>query len=97
MACICIPNQMFDSIRISVLRNITKIWNKIIHIKDAKNINFYKNNAKQSHIAQNVTETWQKYFQSFIAIEILPQNFCQLFRNISLQHYNFNFMKYFCK
>ena len=24
-----------------------------------------------SHIAQNIAETWQKYFQSFIAIEIL--------------------------
>ena len=48
-------------------------------------------------IAENITETCQKYFQSFIAIEILPQNFCQLFQNISLQHYNFNFLKYFCK
>ena len=29
-----------------------------------------------SHIAQNITETCQKYFQSFIAIEILSQYFC---------------------
>ena len=36
------------------------------------------------HIAQNIAETCQKYFQSFIAIEILPQHFCQLFQNISL-------------
>ena len=50
-----------------------------------------------SHIAQNIAETCQKYFQSFIAIEILPQHFCQLFQYISLQHYNFNFLKYFCK
>ena len=49
------------------------------------------------HIAQNIVETCQKYFQSFIAIEILPQHFCQLFPNISLQHYNVNFLKYFCK
>ena len=48
-----------------------------------------------SHIAQNIAETCQKYFQSFIAIEILPQHFCQLFQNISLQNYNFNFIKYF--
>ena len=34
---------------------------------------------KYTHIAQNVAETGQKYFQSFIAIEILPQHFCQLF------------------
>ena len=50
-----------------------------------------------SHIAQNIAETWQKYFQSFIAIEILLQPFFQLFQNISLQDYNFNFLKYFCK
>ena len=50
-----------------------------------------------AHIAQNIAETCQKYFQSFIAIEILPQYFCQLFQNILLQHYNFNFSKYFRK
>ena len=50
-----------------------------------------------AHIAQNIAETCQKYFQSFIAIEMLPQHFCQLFQNISLQHYNFNFLKYFCE
>ena len=49
------------------------------------------------HIAQNIAETCQKYFQALIAIEILPQHFCQLFQNILLQHYNFNFLKYFCK
>ena len=32
-----------------------------------------------THIAQNIAETCQKYFQSFIAIEILRQYFCQLF------------------
>ena len=36
-----------------------------------------------SHIAQNIAETCQKYFQSFIEIKILPQHFCQLFQNIS--------------
>ena len=50
-----------------------------------------------SHIAQNIAETCQKYFQSFIAIEILSQYFCQILQNISLQHYNFNILKYFCK
>ena len=53
--------------------------------------------ACDSHIAQNIAETCQKYFQFFIAIEILPQHFCQRFQNISLQHYNFNFLKYFRK
>ena len=48
-----------------------------------------------SHIAQNIAETCQKYFQSFIAIEILSKHFCQLFQNISLQRYNFHFLKYF--
>ena len=52
---------------------------------------------ESTHIAQNIAETCQKYFQSFIAIEILPQHFRQLFQNISLQHYNFNFLKYFSK
>ena len=32
MLCTYIPNQMFDSIKVPVLRNITKIWKKIIHI-----------------------------------------------------------------
>ena len=54
-------------------------------------------NTDSTHIAQSIAETWQKYFQSFIAIEILPQHFCQFFQNISLQHYNFNFLKYVCK
>ena len=39
-----------------------------------------------SHIAQNNAEICQKYFQSFIAIEILSQYFCQILQNISLQH-----------
>ena len=50
-----------------------------------------------AHIAQNIAEICQKYFQYFIAIKILPQHFRQLFQNISLQHYNFKFLKYFCK
>ena len=49
------------------------------------------------YIAQNIAETCQKYFQFFIAIEILSQYFCQILQNISLQHYNFNILKYFCK
>ena len=49
-----------------------------------------------AHIAQNIAETCQKYFQSFIAIE-MSQHFCQILQNISLQHYNFQFLKYFCK
>ena len=35
-----IPNQKFDSIRISVLRDTTNIWKKIDLIKDVKNIYF---------------------------------------------------------
>ena len=50
-----------------------------------------------AHIAQNIAETCQKYFQSFNAIKILSQYFCQLLKNISLQHYNFNILKYFSK
>ena len=48
-----------------------------------------------THIAQNIAETCQKNFQSFIGIEILSQYFCQILQNISLQHYNFNILKYF--
>ena len=33
-----ILNQKFDSIRISIFRDITKIWKKITRIKDIKNI-----------------------------------------------------------
>ena len=50
-----------------------------------------------THVAQNIAETGHTYSQSFIVNEILPQHFCQLFKNISLQHYNFNFLKYFLK
>ena len=50
-----------------------------------------------THIAQNIVETSQKYFQSFIAIEIFSQNLCEILQNISLQNYNFNFLKYFCE
>ena len=42
---------------------------------------------KITHIAQNIAERCQEYFQYFIAIEIL--------QNILSQHYNFNFLKYF--
>ena len=48
-----------------------------------------------THIAQNLAEKSQKYFQTFIAIKILSQHFCQILQNISSQHYNFNFPKYF--
>ena len=44
----------------------------------------------RSHIAQNIAEKYQKYFQYFIAIEILSQYFCQILQNISSQHYNFD-------
>ena len=47
------------------------------------------------HIAQNIAERCQEYFLYFIAIEILSQHFCQILQNISSQHYNFNFLKYF--
>ena len=50
-----------------------------------------------SYIAQNIAERRQKYFQYFIAIEILAQNFCQILQNIPSQHYNFKFLKYFLK
>ena len=53
--------------------------------------------SSPSHIAQNILETCQKYFQSFIAIEILSQYLCPILQNISRQHYNFNILKYFCK
>ena len=42
------------------------------------------NTTRLAHIAQNIAETCQNYFQSLIAIEILPQHFCQLFQNILL-------------
>ena len=33
-----------------------------------------------THIAQNIAKTCQKYFKYFIAIEILPQHFRQIFK-----------------
>ena len=58
-------------------------------------MNFWNhwNGTKKTHgssyIAQNIAETCQKYFQFFIANQIL--------QNISSQLYNFNFLKYFWK
>ena len=46
-------------------------------------------------IAQNIAETCQKYFQSFIATEILSQYFLKIFQNILSQHCNFNFLNFF--
>ena len=68
-----------------------------------KPLSIYKNYAKflhfmrtvSTHIAQNIAETCQKYLESLIANEILSQHFCQILRNISSQHYNFNILKYF--
>ena len=78
------------------VRNQLALWCLFAHELPAKRLIIFvlcnrhnKNLKKKSstHIAQNIAETCQKYFQSFIAIEILPQYFCQLFQNISLQHY----------
>ena len=35
-------------------------------------------NRPLAHIAQNISKTCQKYFQSFIAIEIFSQRFCHI-------------------
>ena len=48
-----------------------------------------------THIAPNIAETCQKYFQSFIPNKIFSQRFCQILQNISLQHYNFNVSQIF--
>ena len=39
--------------------------------------------SRTPHIAQNTTDTYRKYFQYFIAIEILSQRFRQILQNIS--------------
>ena len=49
---------------------------------------------KYTHTAQNIAETGQKYFQSFITNEKLSQHFCRILKNISSQLYNFNYLKY---
>ena len=38
---------------------------------------------KFTHIAQIIAETCQKYFQSFIATEMLSQHFYRILQNIS--------------
>ena len=77
-----IPLQFFNIARIFIKRQ-----------KDFKNIS----KSFQKYHYKNIYPHSQKYFQSFIAMEILSQYFCQILQNISLQHYNFNFLKYFCK
>ena len=58
-------------------------------------IKVWKMKEKLPHIAQNIAETSQKYFQSFVTDGILSQHFCQILKNIALQLYYFNFLKYF--
>ena len=53
--------------------------------------------SKAAHIAQNIAEICHKYFQYFISIEILLQNFCQILQNISSTHYSLILQKYFLK
>ena len=65
-----------------------------IFLKCVKSAHFNESCLQYSHIAQNIAETCQKYFQSFIANEILSQYFCQILKDISSQLYNFNFLKY---
>ena len=45
-----------------------------------------KNEFDDGHIAQTIAETYQKYFQSFIATEIFSEHFFQILQNISSQH-----------
>ena len=52
-----------------------------------------KKRYKYTHIAQNIAEICQKYF--FFTKEILSEHFCKILQNISSQHYNYNFLKYF--
>ena len=77
----------------SFLFSFTKLpqWN-FIRKEDERLIEFVI-----AHIAQNIADTCQKYFQFFIATETLSQHFCQILQNISSQIYNFNFLKYFWK
>ena len=42
-----IPKQKFDTIRIAVLRDITKIWKKINHIKHDMNIYFIESEFRK--------------------------------------------------
>ena len=66
-------------------------WNVLLFVRNSFNL------QNLTHIAQNIAKTYQKYFQSFMAIEILSQYCCQILQNISLQHCNFNILEYFCK
>ena len=78
------------------VRNVAFVRQLRKHFHQIKNLKIFESSFT-AHIAQNIAETFQKYFQSFFVIEILPQHFFQLFQNISLQHYNYNFLKYFSK
>ena len=44
---------------------------------------FFAKKLYPAHIAQSIAEICQKYFQSYIAIEILSLHFCQILQNIS--------------
>ena len=46
-----------------------------------------------TYMAQNIVGRCQKYFQYFIAIEMLSQDCRQILENILSQHYSFNFLK----
>ena len=77
--------------------NFTDFYGKLFKCLYGCNctLNLVEKNDVTSYITQNIAETCQKYFQYFIAIEILWQYFCQIKQNISSQLYNFDFLKYF--
>ena len=54
--------------------NHTKKTDLLDSILNGMNIKYFLIEST-THIAQNVADTCQKFFQSFIAIEILPQHF----------------------
>ena len=81
------PSHSFSVYRLDLKNQIPN--KKVTLEKPSQNPTPYTNKPPKvptTHIAQNIAETCQKYFESFIAIEILPQHVCQLFQNISLQH-----------
>ena len=52
------PSQKFNTIRVSVLRDVTKMWKKINHIKGVKNIFLPHNNPKSYQKKKIIIAPW---------------------------------------
>ena len=71
-----------EGILLSAIFRFRIVLNYLSHKFEKIKITFWQSDNLTTHIAQNIAKTCQKYFQYFIATEILSQHFYQILQNI---------------